>query len=101
MSHKDLAYILNLKHPHRYWFCTPRYTLSGAYIRINVSVYWFLYILTFIPAIIVTLLACLWDGGIRAFYIPERLYSTWNFCIGSEPYRKAVEILDTENEIKL
>ena len=101
MSHKDLAYIVNLQHPRRYWFCAPRYTLSGSDIRIDVSVYWILYILTFIPAIIAILLACLWDGGIREFYIPNRLYNTWHFFIGSEPYRKAVEILDTENEIKL
>lgn len=101
MTHRDLTYILNLKHPHRYWFCAPRYTLSGSDIRIDVSVYWLLYILTFIPTSIVILFHCLWNGGLQNFYFPNRLYNTWYFFLGCEPYRRAVEILDTENEIQL
>ena len=101
MTHKDLAYILNLKRPKRYWFCVPRYTLSKSSLHIYLSTYWPLYILTFIPNILVIFFHCLWDGGIREFYIPLRLFDTWTFLIGTEPYRKAVELLDPNQEIQL
>ncbi len=49
------------------------------------------YILLFIPANIIQMLWCMWDGGLKNFSIEPRTYGTMNVWKDTERYKKFLE----------
>lgn len=83
ISYNDAAYILRYKDNH--WFekycCNWYIKLNNpneGYIRCEQKL-WF-YIVSFIPLNVIGFLFCLWDGGIKNYYIQPKVIHTFVSC---------------------
>ena len=94
ITYNDYRYILDLKKKPIFIQRLLRYDLlvMGGTASVKASIPLWLYILLFIPAHLITLLMCLWDGGLKEFEFAPHTYSTWRFHKGDVPYERAKEI---------
>lgn len=81
IKYSDAAYIYRYRKEHfmekhfGVWYIEKRNETHGT---MALYVKWWFYLLTFIPAHILKLLYCAWDGGLKEFSIERRLVSCDN-----------------------
>lgn len=96
ISYNDYRYIMNLKKKPIFIQTLLRYDLimtdGTATIKCTIPVW--LYSLMFIPAHLILLGACLWDGGLKEFEFESRTCPSWYFHKGDAPYERAKEIYE-------
>ena len=78
ISYSDWAHIRNYKKVHWMECACCFFRLSKVKeisdtFRVESKVYLIAYILLFIPAVVLTFFACIWDGGLKTFELPTRL----------------------------
>lgn len=75
IKYEDAAYIRRYKKAHWgekyfcYWILKNR---NDNYGHMNLYIKWWVYVLLFIPMVILNAMMCMWDGGLKEFSIEPR-----------------------------
>ena len=78
ISYDEAAYILNYKQNHKFkrylgvWTFNTSVRHGRIFYEIECKIAWWFFILSYIPVSIITLLWCVWDGGIKKYELYKR-----------------------------
>lgn len=89
ISAKDFNYIWEPGESHRKRDWSRTYTITkydnGGYSFVESAKIW-LFILLYIPQLVLTFFVCLWDGGLREFVLPDFPKQVWKLDIHDKKY---------------
>ncbi len=94
ISYEELAILLGYKKNHMLEKIACDHYIEdhdGCSVNVISKVKMPVYILLFVPAHIIQMFLCMWDGGLKNFSIESRTYGTMNVWKDSERYKKFLE----------
>ena len=101
ISYSDWAHIRNYKKVH--WMecvcCFFRLSKVDGCFRVDSKAYLIAYMILFIPAVVLTFFACLWDGGLKTFELPTRWVNGSYIYQGCHAYDYCEVIWDAKSSV--